>query len=445
LFGRHGERDHADHLQDLAAFPVKDVRDALVDAFFDKINPYFPVIDEFDFRRQYESTATSPTADMSNSDPPPLILMQAVLLAGAHVCDHPRVSQSRAIVKAALFSRARALFNMRHENNRLHLIQAALLFTWYLEDADTASANSYYWAGVACRIAFGIGMHRNLSPCVEACMMPIAERRIYRRVWWTLFQTEIFTALEHGRPSMISLDEIDQPPLERDDFIEENGLLNSKLNFAYCQGNIELSYITLELLRLNSPGVVACQGDLDLHHTRTSLDSRLINWVLKNPAGDDLQSLQLQMHYQTVLLLLHRGFNRMGTTRNSSQLQHQKQSQSSDICNRAVHALIAIFETMLSKGFLAQCPFTAIIAVTAAAAHLSLEIRIATETGATLLALNTQNHLRRLFRPISELSQHWPHAEAVLVLFQSMDEGFRNCLAGGGRDGHPRYFPDQGM
>lgn len=304
-----------DPFRDLSSFPVKHIRDFLVDAFFDQINPYFPVIDEFDFRRRY--------ADPAN--PPPLIILHSVLLAGAHVCNHPKVAESRAVVTATLFFRAKALFDMRHENNRLHLVQCALLFTWHLENSDSAGANGYYWAGVACRIAFGIGMHRDLSPRMRACMMPMGERRIYRRVWWTLFQTEIFTALEHGRPSMIQLEEVDQPPLEPDDFREENGVLNEKLNFNYCSGNIELCYIILEILRLNRPRLMSVQADA--HTAVASLDSRLVNWILKNPAGDDFSSLQLHLHYNTVLIHLHRKFIPTETARDTSVIAQLPQQQ----------------------------------------------------------------------------------------------------------------------
>jgi transcriptional regulatory protein AMDR len=55
---------------------VKEVRDALVESFFNDINPGFPVVDEAEFRMQYED----------KDSPPPLLLFHAVLLAGAHAC-----------------------------------------------------------------------------------------------------------------------------------------------------------------------------------------------------------------------------------------------------------------------------------------------------------------------------------------------------------------------
>jgi hypothetical protein len=130
----YAPRANLDTARDLSSFPAKEVRDELVNAYYDQINPYFPVIDEYEFRSQY--------ADPNK--PPPLLLLQAVLLAGAHVCNHAKVVQSRSMVKTALFQRGKTLFDMRHENDRLHLVQSALLFTWHLENADTASSNSYY-------------------------------------------------------------------------------------------------------------------------------------------------------------------------------------------------------------------------------------------------------------------------------------------------------------
>jgi hypothetical protein len=49
------------------------------------------------------------------------------------------------------------LFDLHYENNREHLVQAALLFTWHFEGAGDIAANAYYWIGIACRLAFGPG------------------------------------------------------------------------------------------------------------------------------------------------------------------------------------------------------------------------------------------------------------------------------------------------
>jgi transcriptional regulatory protein AMDR len=396
-----GPREITETLHDLSTFPAKDIRDEMINAYFDKINPYFPIVDEADFRKRY--------ADQSK--PPALLLFQSILLAGAHVCDHPKVVQSRSVVKTVLFRRAQALFDMRHENDRLHLIQAALIFTWYLENDDTVSANSYYWAGVACRMAFGLGCHRDLSPR-KPTMMPPQDRAIYRRVWWTLFQVEIWTALEHGRPSMIHLDDIDQPGLAIEDFVED-GALNTKLDFGYCSRNIGLCYMILEILRLNRPRAINGQTLPDL----SSLNSRLASWMLAVPKSNDFGSLQLQLHYHTALIHLHRSF------------VNDIAAHSNEICNGAASAILSIFETMVTGKTIAQCGFTSVISLLAAAIHFSKGIKAAFDSGSALLALSVQAQLERLLQVAAELAMYWPNAEAVYKLFQSLLRKFRTLTS----------------
>ncbi|RFU29299.1 hypothetical protein B7463_g7029, partial [Scytalidium lignicola] len=235
--------------QDISLLPEKEVRDQLIEDYFAKINPGFPVIDEAEFRSDY--------ADENH--PPALLLLQSVLLAGAHVCNHPKVAKSRSLVKVALFRRAKALFNLHYENNREHLIQAALLFTWHFEGADDIGANVYYWVGVACRIAFGLGIHRNLSARARS-VIPVQDRRIQRRLWWTLFQYDVLASLHHGRPLMIDENDCDQPPLEEQDFIEINGQLNKNIRVDYCVQNIKLCSIISSIMKLFSPGSLRHHG-----------------------------------------------------------------------------------------------------------------------------------------------------------------------------------------
>ena len=72
-----------------------------------------------------------------------------------------------------------------------------------------------------------------------------------------------------------------------------------------------------------------------------------------------------------------------------------------------------------------QCSSTAIVALTAAAFHVSQEINRAVEKSEALLALNAQVHLERLISPAKELAMYWPNAEAVLKLFHGFNERFR--------------------
>ena len=404
--------------QDISFLPEKEVRDQLVDDYFSKINPGFPVVDEAEFRADY--------ADENN--PPALLLLQAVLLAGAHVCNHPKVAKSRSLVKVALFRRAKALFDLHYENNREHLIQAALLFTWHFEGADDIGANVYYWVGVACRIAFGLGMHRNLSSTAR-CVIPVQDRRIQRRLWWTLFQYDVLAGLHHGRPLMIDEDDCDQPPLEAEDFIEINGQLNKNIHVEYCVQNIKLCYIIRSVMKLFSPGSLRHHslGQHTMETVRAALDSQLETWYLRLPATlinpstypQDFWCVQLHLHYNLTLLQLYRTTHLQNQS-GSNALALNPSPKSIEICHNAASSISQLFNSLLIAHKLGQCWFTALTMLLATAIQISLEARIASSSGSQILGLQAQSRLENLFPVMSEVAIYWPSTEAIDRLFRDV-------------------------
>jgi transcriptional regulatory protein AMDR len=406
------------------SLPAKDVRDDLVDAFFKKIHPGFPVIDQAEFMSQY--------GDPQN--PPPLLLLQSVLLAGAHVCQHPKVAESRALVKMALFRRAKALFDMHFENDRMNLVQCALLFTWHFEGADDASSNAYYWTGVACRIAFGLGMHRDLGPTTST-RMPVGDTRIWRRVWWTLVQVDVLASLHHGRPSMIDPDECDQSPLLPSDFVEYCGRSNENVNFAYITQNAILCDIILQIMKLSSPGSLRRLKSTPnaMQIKQNSLDSKLAGWYLQLPttllegSGGEFNfwSSQLQLHYNLALLHLYRI-----PVDNQTPEQQQK---SANTCHTAALSIAKVFNDILATKSVERCSFTALTSLLAVAIQMSSEARSAIDNGDVVLSLQAQNRLQHILPAIDAVSRYWPSAEAIskifLDLLQKLKDQSKKALA----------------
>ncbi|ORY55684.1 fungal-specific transcription factor domain-containing protein [Pseudomassariella vexata] len=404
--GIWGLKGNLDIANDISCFPARDIRDSLVDAYFSRVNPGFPVIDETLFRAQY--------ADPHK--PPPLLLFQAVLLAGAHVCDHPQIASSRAVVKGILFRRASMLFHIRHECDRMHLMQAALLFTWHLDDADTVSGGSYYWLGVACRIGFGLGAHRDVSSDA-AGQFPNADRKIFRRAFWTAFTYEVFSALEHGRPCMVSLDDIDQPALMKEDFIESSaGVLNENYQMDYLLRNIELSCIALDILKLNSPSLSSAPDRPDL----ASIDARLALWAMGLRHDSSFWSSELKLHYNLVLLHLHRNIHSTDSPR---------VHESYGICNDSAQTVISCLEDIISNGTTGQCHFPAIVALTAAGIHIANDVKSAVGKRSFLTALNALDRLSRLLRCAKEVAVYWPSAEAAHRMFEGIYNEFEARIA----------------
>ena len=166
--------------------PDQALADELVEAYFAHVNPGFPIIEEDIFMAQYKNH--------NHTDPPSLLILQCILLAGAHV-SRPR--PTRDTLKGAFFRRAKMLFEGRVERDRDLLVQAALLLTWYSDPIDDdVAANSHFWVGVAARIATGLGMHRNAG----SSTLVLHDKKMWRRVWWILVQFDVMVSLQYGRP-----------------------------------------------------------------------------------------------------------------------------------------------------------------------------------------------------------------------------------------------------
>lgn len=391
---------------ELSSFPAQDVRDALIEAFFTEIHPGFPVIDESEFRASY--------ADPEN--PPPLLLFQAILLAGAHVCKHPKVAESRSLVRTALFQRAKTLWDLRFENDRVILVQAALIFSWHIENADTVSANSYYWISVACGIAYGLGMHRDLARS-SSSVLPQWSKNLFRRIWWTLFQAAVASSLDQGRPLLARCDDSDQPPLTEDDLIEVDGSPNKNIRLQYCVHNSTLCEIIADILTLFSPGSLRRSGGL----VDTSIvDTRLAAWLMALPPGDDYYSCTLRLHYNTALLHLHRTAIQLG---GSNVL-----TDSQKLCSSAAESIAGTLSGMVANKTISRCYFTSLTAIMASAVHFVRDMRLAIGQNSTLLALQSQAQLEGCLPILRELALYWPTASSVEKLCQHLLERMKSMM-----------------
>ena len=375
-------------IRDVSSFPAQEVRDSLVETYFKDIHPGFPIIDEADFRRQY-------------ADPvhhPPLLVFQAVLLAAARISDHPMVSASRAMVTATLFRRAKTLFDIRYENDRLHLVQAAFLLAFHTENSDTVSSNAYHWIGTAVRMAFGMGMHRMAA----SRYLPPAEYRsyrIYKKVWWSLVHAEVFSALELGRPCMIREEDFDVSKLEDDDFQNMNDSADGLVNRLYCSVMADLCLVGLDVLNLYSP------RRKDQANIKPTIHQRLAEVALKIPSSRDFWSCQLQANYNLVVLICHRNDN---------------DTDAVSLCSEAASNILITFETMLVQGTIRQCYLTSSVALAAVATQLFQDVKLALTKGSIMKAVSACSQLERLSNPLNALLKYWPPMKSLLRLCQSL-------------------------
>ncbi|KAK6367424.1 hypothetical protein LTS17_010350 [Exophiala oligosperma] len=384
----------AEALNDLSSFPVRPVRDALVDTYFEDIHPGFPIVDEASFRKRYKDP----------DNPPALVVFQAMLLAAARITDHPQVAASREMTTAVLFKRAKTLFDLRHEHDRVDLIQAALLMAWYTDSSsDTVASNAYYWVGSAVRIAFGMGLHRTAS----LRYVPPNRRRFdrkYKKIWWILLYSEVMLALEYGRPSLIRADDFDVGILEDDDFKNMDDSEDLAVKGRFCSILGDISIVVLDMLSLRGPRGRPTHDSLS---TTAAIERQLAAVAMRIAPTHDAWSCQLRIIYNLVALIFYR---------NNS----DGDEGAAKLCSEAASNILTTFEAMVVHGTIRQCHLSTTTALTAAAIQFAREARSATAAGSIIKAVSAHGQLERLLGPAEALSQYFSHIKAVCKLCKSL-------------------------
>ncbi|KAK4551454.1 Transcriptional activator of fatty acid utilization [Recurvomyces mirabilis] len=221
---RANERDNVeiDILHQRGAFllPPRALCDELVEAYFQWIAPVVPVINRTKFMRRYRNP----------KNPPSLLLLQAILLAGSRVCSNPRLMDAGGSTTPAamtFYKRAKALFDANYEDNRVTIVQALILMGWYWEGPEAdVTKNVFYWSRVAVIVAQGSGMHRS----AEHSKLSRADKRLWKRIWWTLFTRDRSVAVALGRPTGINIEDSDVEMASEEDFIDDDEPSGPTLN-----------------------------------------------------------------------------------------------------------------------------------------------------------------------------------------------------------------------
>jgi hypothetical protein len=172
------------HQRGAFLLPPRALCDELVDAYFQWIAPVVPVINRTKFMRKYRD----------NKNPPSLLLLQAILLAGSRVCNNPQLMDANGSTTPAamtFYKRAKALYDANYEDDRVTIVQSLILMGWYWEgpegkaqdkeptvpynQSDVAAdvtKNVFYWSRVAVIVAQGSGMHRRYEHFINIFMKP---------------------------------------------------------------------------------------------------------------------------------------------------------------------------------------------------------------------------------------------------------------------------------
>ena len=117
------------HQRGAFLLPPRSLCDELVDSFFRWVAPVVPVINKTRFMGRYRD----------NKNPPSLLLLQAILLAGSRVCVNTQLMDANGSTTPAamtFYKRAKALYDANYEDDRVTIVQALILMGWYWEGPE---------------------------------------------------------------------------------------------------------------------------------------------------------------------------------------------------------------------------------------------------------------------------------------------------------------------
>ncbi|KAF5855808.1 hypothetical protein ETB97_008412 [Aspergillus alliaceus] len=199
------------YLQEAGALtcPPLSLRNALISSYVSWVHPFCPVVD------LYNVLPSVVHLDGSHGKIS-LLLLHSIMFAGASFVPlselHSAGYDSRLSAKADFYARAKLLYDFGYESDRIRIVQALLLMS-YWQDKQDALQNHWYWVALANVVARSIGLHRD--PTGD---MTTEDIGLWRRLGWTCFVRDRILSLGVRHPPTIEFRQFNLRMLEVTDF-----------------------------------------------------------------------------------------------------------------------------------------------------------------------------------------------------------------------------------
>ncbi|VTT69426.1 unnamed protein product [Fusarium fujikuroi] len=398
-------------LQRRGAFvlPPKTLCDDLIETFFAWVHPIVPVVNRTKFMSQYRDPKS----------PPSMLLIQSILLAGARISTNPQlmVDGSASTAVATFYRRAKALYDADYERDGITLVQSMLLMGWYWAGPDDISKNMFYWSQSAIAVAQNLGLHRSM----ENSTLSISEKRLRKRIWWTLFTRDRTLAVGLGQSVSLNLDDCDVDMIADDDFIEHDG--NDIHEYPPDPTQVGFFFQYVKLCKLI--GLVASKysnissGGQDWDGIN-SIATSLSKWNQECPAPMRWERSKhhfwsgiLYLHYFSACCLLHRA----SSPRNRKTLQDTKQSYGlRDGTVGSANMITSIVEALRDKQQLRRCPpFIVHSLFSAVVIHLHVS-----NTPSPTTRRLARRRVSTCLESLKDLAQVWAVGRTVVTMIETI-------------------------
>lgn len=279
-----------------ALLPAREVADALVEAYFDRVHPNYMIFHRGTFQVRYESIWIEQKRPVQEFEPGLICSIFMMFVFGAQALEHHDEQKSVQMQRRYLELVQSRTYQLLHTTSLLN-VQAILLLQLHQHNA-TERNTSWMLLGCASRMALALGMHREGA----TGGFDSIEREVRRRVWWTLyiFEQNLCTIL--GRPSAIDDVEVtitlpNENLLDGADCVPP-GYIDYAVRLAKLSSEIKKKIYVI-------PNSSMDGGEIPDISTATHLVQKLESWHRSLPPYIRLECLSLVPKQRRAVLLLH--------------------------------------------------------------------------------------------------------------------------------------------
>ncbi|KAL9470861.1 hypothetical protein ACSS6W_008802 [Trichoderma asperelloides] len=226
--------------------PQKSTCDELLRAYFHHVHPIMPVVDASVLLKLHQTGKASEWN---------LLILWSMFFVAANFVDaHVWTLEgysSRNEMKAAMYSRAKCMYDNGGETDKVVLLQSALLMAFWHSKWDGHS-QPWYWTGVAISLAQILGLHRDPDSVKFNTSIPSHRRHLWRRLWWSCFFRDRSLSLTLGRPMRINLSDCNMPMASAADVVSDLSQIPPSVAKAYIPDDLpQLAEYWVLLIQLN--------------------------------------------------------------------------------------------------------------------------------------------------------------------------------------------------
>jgi proline utilization trans-activator len=279
-----------------AIFPAREVADALVEAYFDRVHPNYMIFHRGTFQVRYESIWIEEKRPLQEFEPGLICSIFMMFVFGAQALEHHDEEKSVQLQRRYLDLVCSRTYQLLHTSSLLS-VQALLLLQLHQHNA-TERNTSWMLLGCASRMAMALGMHREGA----TGGFDSIEREVRRRVWWTLYMFEQNLCTILGRPSAIDDSEVTNT-LPNETMLDGGDCVP----LGYIDYALRLTKLSSEIKRkiYAAPSGNMKGGEASDISVANHLLKRLESWHRSLPPYIQLECLSLAPKQRRAVLLLH--------------------------------------------------------------------------------------------------------------------------------------------